>query len=82
MNPLTHLTSYFKILLFGLIIHQSQGSHNHGVGRGLVHHLRYLDISPPGEHALGFSEDQWFEQRLDHFNAQNTKTWKQRYFSR
>ena len=28
------------------------------------------------------AEDQWFEQRLDHFNALNPTTWQQRYFSR
>ena len=27
-------------------------------------------------------ENQWFEQRLDHFDAQNTQKWMQRYFSR
>jgi len=27
------------------------------------------------------AEDQWFEQRLDHFNALNPTTWQQRYFS-
>lgn len=26
------------------------------------------------------TNDFWFEQRLDHFNAKNTATWKQRYF--
>ncbi|XP_017137003.1 putative serine protease F56F10.1 [Drosophila miranda] len=26
------------------------------------------------------SEDLWFEQRLDHFQARNTRTWQQRYF--
>ena len=28
------------------------------------------------------ADDQWFEQRLDHFNALNPTTWQQRYFSR
>ncbi|ALC43759.1 CG9953 [Drosophila busckii] len=26
------------------------------------------------------AEDLWFEQRLDHFKAENTHTWQQRYF--
>ena len=26
--------------------------------------------------------NKWFEQRLDHFDAQNTQKWMQRYFSR
>ncbi|KAH8286034.1 hypothetical protein KR054_001569 [Drosophila jambulina] len=26
------------------------------------------------------AEDLWFEQRLDHFNRQDTRTWQQRYF--
>jgi hypothetical protein len=24
--------------------------------------------------------EQWYTQRLDHFNGQETRTWKQRYF--
>ena len=28
------------------------------------------------------ADDQWFEQRLDHFNALNTDVWLQRYVSR
>ena len=50
------------------------------INRGVNHNLHYLD--PPGEHNLTLSIDEWFDQRLDHFNAQNTKTWKQRYFSK
>lgn len=26
---------------------------------------------------IGAPPDQWFEQKLDHFNVVNTKTWKQ-----
>ena len=29
---------------------------------------------------LGYGDEQWFEQKLDHFNPQNKETWKQRYF--
>lgn len=50
------------------------------INRGVNHNLHYLD--PPGEHNLTLSIDEWFDQRLDHFNAQNTKMWKQRYFSK
>lgn len=35
--------------------------------------LEHLHLSPV--------PDQWFDQRLDHFDASNQATWKQRYFS-
>ena len=31
-------------------------------------------------HVKDLSQDQWFTQRLDHFDDFNTKTWQQRYF--
>ena len=43
-----------------------------------LHHLdppNYLGSRPA-------AEDQWFEQRLDHFNPLNPATYQQRYFSR
>ena len=57
-----------------------QGVIERRIRRGLIHNLHYLD--PPGKVYLAQTKDEWFEQRLDHFNAQNTKTWRQRYFSR
>ena len=48
---------------------------------GLFHRLHHLD--PPNNPIKEKSvDDEWFDQRLDHFNALNTKTWKQRYFSK
>ena len=53
----------------------------HILRRGLFHRLRHLE--PPNRFPNPkSSEDQWFQQRLDHFNPMNTKTWQQRYFSR
>ena len=49
--------------------------------RGLLHRLRHLE--PPNRMwGTKSSQDQWFEQRLDHFNPMNVNTWQQRYFSR
>ena len=31
-------------------------------------------------HVKDLPQDQWFTQRLDHFDDSNTKTWQQRYF--
>ena len=47
----------------------------------LFHKLHFLD---PPKSTLNNSDvsDQWFEQRLDHFNPQVIDTWPQRYFSR
>ena len=71
---------YVSFVFWDVFIHPTEAAKN-GIRRGLVHNnLHYLD--PPGEFNLTISKDEWFEQRLDHFNAQNTKTWKQRYFSR
>jgi len=32
------------------------------------------------KHTFSSASEQWFEQELDHFNSQNERTWKQRYF--
>ena len=45
----------------------------------LFHKLHFLD---PPKSTLNKVDEQWFEQRLDHFNAQVVGTWSQRYFSR
>ena len=47
-------------------------------GLGMIFHV----LDPPiigQSHSVG---SKWFEQRLDHFDAQNTQKWMQRYFSR
>ena len=55
--------------------------HVHFLRRGLFHRLHHLD--PPKRFGgVKSSEDQWFEQRLDHFNPMNVNSWQQRYFSR
>ena len=55
--------------------------HSHYFRRGLLHRLRHIE--PPNRiWGTKSSQDQWFEQRLDHFNPMNVKTWQQRYFSR
>ena len=48
---------------------------------GLFHRLHHFD-PPKYSDDVKPAEDQWFEQRLDHFNALNTKTWQQRYYTR
>ena len=50
------------------------------VTRGLSTRLHVLD--PPEDPSHKAAEDEWFEQRLDHFDALNTQKWMQRYFSR
>ena len=49
------------------------------VTRGLSTRLHMLD--PPVKDSQKVA-DEWFEQRLDHFDSQNTERWMQRYFSR
>ena len=49
----------------------------------LIHHgrLRNGFLGSPRTNYRGpVPPDQWFEQRLDHFNEAETRTWKQRYF--
>jgi len=57
-----------------------EDEHSHFLRRGLLNRLRHLE--PPNRTSGSKSyQDQWFEQRLDHFNPMNVKTWQQRYFS-
>ena len=69
----------FKILFIIFIVTaQSEGA-KRKFRRGFnLHHLE----PPEKPQGSGITKDEWFEQRLDHFNAQNTRTWKQRFFSR
>ena len=82
MNLRTPFKTFETFVVVCLIIQEYQGQKitKKGIGRGLVHNLHYLD--PPGGFDVSVSKDEWFTQRLDHFNAQNTKVWKQRYFAR
>ena len=49
---------------------------------GLAPLFRLHHLDPPNHSVKRLAaEDQWFEQRLDHFNALNPTTWQQRYFS-
>ena len=70
---------FFKVLFVIFIITaQSEGA-KRKFRRGFnLHHLE----PPEKPQGSGITKDEWFEQRLDHFNAQNTRTWKQRFFSR
>ena len=79
MNIITQFLGLKLAVIILASLQDTVGAYR-GVRRGLHHNLHYLD--PPGEVNLTLTKDEWFEQRLDHFNAQNTKTWKQRYFSR
>ena len=44
--------------------------------------MRFHVLAPPMNGSSLKVDDQWFEQRLDHFDGQNTQKWEQRYFSR
>lgn len=46
------------------------------------HHLETLHTVQKQKEATGYKypPEQWFVQELDHFNAQDQRTWKQRYF--
>ena len=48
--------------------------------RGLSSRLHVLD--PPVDPTDKAADNEFFEQRLDHFDAQNNQKWMQRYFSR
>ena len=48
---------------------------------GFSRRLHHLD-PPNHKYDSKSARDQWFEQRLDHFNGLNTKTWQQRYFTK
>ena len=50
------------------------------VTRGLSNRLHVLD--PPVDPSHKSAENEFFEQRLDHFDALNNQKWMQRYFSR
>ena len=50
------------------------------VTRGLSNRLHVLD--PPVDPSLKSAANEFFEQRLDHFDALNNQKWMQRYFSR
>ena len=50
--------------------------------RGLGLRFDVLDPTISGQSRGVGNANQWFEQRLDHFDAQNTQKWMQRYFSR
>ena len=51
--------------------------------RSLLLHgrLQHGMLPPPRvEQAITVGEEQWFPQRLDHFDPLNNMTWQQRYF--
>ena len=50
------------------------------VTRGLSTRLHVLD--PPVDPSHKSADNEFFEQRLDHFDALNNQKWMQRYFSR
>ena len=79
MDVSTSLKVFKIIILISILSNQSEGAERK-FRRGLLNNLHYLE--PLEKPHIGLTEDEWFEQRLDHFNAQNTRTWKQRYFSR
>ena len=69
------------ILVLGLVS-ALENSSPHFLGRGLFHRLHHLDPPPSHSGKTRVANDQWFDQRLDHFNALDTRKWQQRYFSR
>ena len=71
------------ILLFNIIylfdISSSTASLSLQINR--LNKLHFLD-PPDSESNHKLVNEEWFEQRLDHFNPQVVDTWPQRYFSR
>ena len=49
--------------------------------RGLLNNLHHLE-PPVRPENVTLPEAEWFDQRLDHFNAQDKTLWRQRYFSK
>ena len=80
MNISTTFKVFKLFFVLFIFIHYSDGAQRK-IRRGLLHNLHYLEPPETGND-YSLTKDEWFEQRLDHFNAQNTRTWKQRYFSR
>lgn len=77
-------TKCFLLLVVTLVVAanaSNQGDQHLRLRGGLFHRLHHLD-PPKYSDNVKPVEDQWFEQRLDHFNALNTQTWQQRYFSK
>jgi len=61
------------LVFLGLFIglsHSWAFQHIHTL-RHRYHHPQQHNKAPPA---------QWFDQELDHFNAQDQRMWKQRYF--
>ena len=70
----------FVITIVFAAAHANDYINPYSIGRGLFTRLHYL--TPPSYSAEASADEQWFEQRLDHFNALDTNVWWQRYFSR
>ena len=81
INKMSFL-KFFALLILAIGVSTAfDDDHVHFLRRGLFHRLHQLD--PPKHFKdIKSSEDQWFEQRLDHFNPMNVNSWQQRYFSR
>ena len=81
LSKMGDLKLVFLLLLVVASSTTFEDEHSHFLRRGLLNRLRHLE--PPNRTSGSkSSQDQWFEQRLDHFNPMNVKTWQQRYFSR
>ena len=75
-------TQFIFILSLSLFsIDASKPNAQKGIAIAPFFRLHHLD-PPTYSGNRPSAEDQWFEQRLDHFNALNPTTWQQRYFSR
>ena len=82
MGPKAFIISLlFLALAFASTLSQNASSKNlYSIGRGLFTRLHLLD--PHKFSANANDLDEWFEQRLDHFNALETGVWAQRYLLR
>ena len=73
------LIDIFKILaLISFLSSQSEGAVRN-FRRGLLNNLHYFN-PPKNPGNVTLPEAEWFDQRLDHFNAQDTTIWRQRYY--
>ena len=76
MNMSNHLVN---IVLLGLLIHEGLAIIPRFF-RGRPRGREGMLGSPNVNHEIKLPEEQWFTQRLTHFNDANRATWQQRYW--
>ena len=80
MDMSSHIDIFKILVLISFLSSQSEGAERK-FSRGFLNNLHYLDL-PEKPTNVTLPEAEWFDQRLDHFNTQDTTIWRQRYFSK